>query len=120
MPPALTFNDGKHYDYGTPNDTGTGTAYKDMILFDLSLMELSVLPIIMHDSSMFKNVGDAPIDKIFDLYMEWKDKQIFIAFDKAIAYPENVQTILDDTIVLQLDPGGNELYGYYWGSRQKK
>ena len=118
MPPALTFQDGKHYTFGTPNDTGNGTAYKDMILYDLSLLDLSALPIIIHDSSMFKNVGDAPIDKIFDLYMAVKDKQIFIAFDKAIAYPENVQTILDATTVLQLDPGGNELYGRYWGSRQ--
>ena len=120
MPPALTFNDGKHYDYGTPNDTGTGTAYKDMILFDLSLMELSVLPIIMHDSSMFKNVGDAPIDKIFDLYMEWKDKQIFIAFDKEGAYTKKVADAVTDTAVIKLGENGDQLFGWTWAIKEGK
>ena len=36
-------------------------------------------------------------------------KQIFIAFDKGIAYSERTQEILESTRVLQLDENGNPI-----------
>lgn len=111
--PVLDLKDGQNYSFHTPKDDGTGTAYKSWIVFDLSVLKLTKLPLLVHDSLLFKNIGDAPIEKILKLYME-AGKQIIISFDKNESYTPEVERITEETKVLQLDPGGNELYGYPW------
>lgn len=113
---VIKFENGKKYTFTTPRDGGTGTAYKSLVVLDMSILELTDLPAIAHDSSIFKNIGDEPIDKIMELYMKSK-KQIFIAFDKEQAYSQRTGEILNDTAVLRLNEGGEELFGY---SRAKK
>ena len=59
-----------------------------------------------------------------ELYLQ-SEKQIFIAFDKAQAYTERTEQILNDTAVLRLNPNGEELFGWCWaiknsGSGDKK
>jgi hypothetical protein len=55
--------------------------FKELIIFDLVLLRLTELSVIAHDSNIFKNIADLPIDKIMELYNQ-SEKQIFIAFDK--------------------------------------
>src|SRR5699024_2212514 len=62
--PVLKLGDGTRYEFYTPDDTGTGTSFKSLILFDLSVLMHSKLPAIAHDSLLFKNVGDEPVEEI--------------------------------------------------------
>lgn len=117
-PPAIHFDGRKDYTYGSPSDSGTGTSYKNLIILDLAFLNLTSLPAIAHDSSLFKNVADFPIDQILEYYTTCS-KQIFIAFDKGIAYSERAQEILERTRVLQLDENGNELFGWSWKKKKK-
>ena len=117
--PSIKFKNGKSYEFFTPRDEGTGTAFKSLILLDFAILELTDLPAIIHDSSIFKNVGDEPIDGIMELYME-SEKQVFIAFDKAQAYSQKTREILEATTVLSLNEGGDELFGRSWAKKQNK
>ena len=71
----------------------------------------------MHDSLIFKNVADLPIDKIVQLYMKSK-KQIFISFDKAEAFTEYTAKTLYDTKVIELYANGGELFGWSWAKKK--
>ena len=117
--PSIKFKNGKSYEFFTPRDDGTGTAFKSLILLDFAILGLTDLPAIIHDSSIFKNVGDEPIDGIMELYME-SEKQVFIAFDKAQAYSQRTREILESTMVLSLNEGGDELFGRSWAKKQGK
>lgn len=112
--PIINLVDGTKYEFVTPDDSGTGTSYKSLIVFDLSILKLTELPALIHDSLIFKNIADAPIAEIIKLYTD-SQKQIFISFDKEEAYGEETSNLLNNTAVLHLSEGGNELFGYCWG-----
>lgn len=114
MAPVIDLVDGSKYTFVTPKDSGTGTSYKSLIVFDLAVLGLTPLPVLVHDSLIFNNIGYAPLEKLIELYTQSK-KQIFIAFDRQEAPTEKIQKILDDTKVIQLSTGGNELFGTNWG-----
>lgn len=111
--PTIRFESKSKYVFTTPRDGGTGTAYKSLIVLDMSVLKLTPLPVIAHDSSIFKNIGDDPVDKIMELYLQ-SDKQIFIAFDKEQAYTDRTAEIVNNSAVLRLNPGGEELFGWCW------
>lgn len=111
--PTIRFESKSKYDFTTPRDGGTGTAYKSLVVLDMSVLKLTPLPVIAHDSSIFKNIGDEPVDKIMELYLQ-SEKQIFIAFDKEQAYTDRTAEIVNDTAVLRLNPNGEELFGWCW------
>lgn len=116
--PVIDLVDGSKYSFWTPDDTGTGTSYKSLIVFDLSVLELTPLPVLGHDSLLFNHIGYAPLEKIMELYTE-SSKQIFIAFDRQEAPTEKIQQILKRTKVIQLNEHGNELFGVNWGEVKK-
>lgn len=101
------------YQFITPDDTGTGTSYKSLVVFDLSILALTNLPALIHDSVILKNIGDAPIEKILDLYQH-TGKQIFIALDKSDSYSAHARKILEESAVLKLSINGHELFGWSW------
>ncbi|MCE3203419.1 DUF2326 domain-containing protein [Paenibacillus sonchi] len=114
-PPVLSF-DKNQYNFETIDDTGTGTSYKNMIVYDLSILELTGLPVLIHDSVVLKQIADEAIEKILIKYRTI-DKQIFISFDKKAAYTKESQKILNDTKVLELSPNGGELFGKSWSDK---
>ncbi|WP_371367625.1 hypothetical protein SRRS_14920 [Sporomusa rhizae] len=114
-PPTIIFNNNQ-YIFFTADDTGTGTSYKSMIVYDLSILELTQLPILIHDSIVLKQISDIAIEKIFLIYNS-VDKQIFISFDKISAYTLQSQEILKATKVLELSVG-NELFGRSWNDKK--
>lgn len=79
--PVIKFENGSKYTFYTPGDGGLGTGYKSLIVFDLSILNLTPLPAAAHDSLMFNHIGYEPLEKIMELYMQ-SGKQIFIAYDK--------------------------------------
>jgi hypothetical protein len=112
--PILTLNpDGKGYIFETPRDTGTGTSYKSLVVFDLSILALTPLPALVHDSVVLKQIADAPLERILELYQK-SGKQIFIALDKGGSYTKRTEEILDRTAVLHLSDNGAELFGRSW------
>lgn len=114
-PPIVTF-DNNQYAFETVDDTGTGTSYKSMVVYDLSILELTELPLLIHDSVVLKQISDVAIEKIVSKYKR-TSKQIFISFDKISAYGPGSQKILKETKVLELSVNGKELFGMSWNNR---
>ena len=111
--PHLHFNEYNSYRFETPDDTGTGSNYKGMVVYDLAVLYLTDLPAIAHDSLILKNIGDGAVDGIMKIYTQSK-KQVFIAFDKQAAYMTDTQRVLADNTVLKLSDDNCELYGESW------
>lgn len=111
--PHLHFNEYNSYSFETPDDTGTGSNYKGMVVYDLAILYLTALPAIAHDSLILKNIGDGAVDGIMKIYAQSR-KQVFIAFDKQAAYKPDTQRILSDNTILKLSDGNCELYGESW------
>ncbi|CAC9932256.1 hypothetical protein PEPCOX59622_01034 [Aedoeadaptatus coxii] len=111
--PTLNISDANHYKFFTPKDGGTGSKYKGLVLFDLAVMELTRLPVIIHDSILLKQIEDYALEKILQLYTN-TNKQVFIALDKGASYTEEAQKTLKQNTVLTLEPGGSELFGRAW------
>lgn len=114
--PVIQFDSGSKYTFHTPGDGGLGTGYKSLILFDLSVLRLTQLPVAAHDSLMFNHIGYEPLEKIMELYIQ-SGKQIFIAYDKQNAPTPRIQGILNQTTVIHLSEDGNELFGYSWAKK---
>ena len=114
-PPILNL-EGNKYDFTTMDDTGTGTSYKSLIVYDMSVLELTELPILIHDSVVLKQISDVAIEKILEMYIA-ANKQIFISFDKISTYTEKSQIYLHDSKVLELSVDGDELFGRSWNER---
>ena len=113
LPPALKLADISRYTYKTPRDTGTGTEYKSLILFDLAILRLTSLPFIINDSMLFKNIWDEPVEGLFRLY-DQENKQIFLAIDRVGAFCKEVQEIIERRKSVKLGDGNCALFGFVW------
>ena len=116
-PPVIQLSP-KKYDFRTLDDEGTGTAFKSTIVLDLSIMSLTKLPFLVHDSLMFKNIGDEPLSKLIWLYQQQVPKQVFIAFDKADSYDKETGETLERLSVLHLSDDEHALFGRSWSKTQ--
>ena len=110
--PNIKFK-GMSYEFFTPDDTGTGSSYKGLIVYDLSVLSLTKLPFLIHDSVLLKQIADSALINIFKLYSQ-SERQIFIAFDKQGSYGDECQKLLESNAVLRLAPHGEELFGISW------
>ena len=111
--PTLKIRDSEHYTFFTPDDLGTGSLYKGLIVFDLAILQLTPLPVIAHDSIFLKQIEDEAIEKILELYSK-STKQIFIVLDKQNSLNKKAQNLLQESTVLHLYPNGGELFGRAW------
>ena len=102
------------YHFETTDDTGTGTSFKSLAVFDLAILGLTNLPAVIHDSVILKQIGDAPVEKLLELYKR-AGKQVFIALDKAESYTKEACALLHGSAVLSLSNQGHELFGWSWG-----
>lgn len=75
-PPILGIKEYNSYSFETPKDTGTGTNFKGMLIYDISILNSTALPALAHDSLLFANVSDDTIGQILALYATEKQKQI--------------------------------------------
>lgn len=108
------------YEFHTLNDEGTGTAFKSMVVLDLSIMELTRLPLLVHDSLVFKNIGDEPLSKLIQMYQKQSPKQMFIALDKADSYDSQTCADLERLAVLHLSDDQGALFGKSWSKKEAK
>lgn len=112
-PPRLHFNSHNSYKFETPDDTGTGSNYKGMIVYDLAMLSCTALPAIAHDSVLFKNLEKDVEDGIIRYY-DNQTKQVFIAYDKQGDCREETRRRLEDNTVLRLSENTGALYGRMW------
>lgn len=116
--PCLNLNSASSYIFYAPNDSGTGTAYVSMILYDLAILELAKLPFVIHDSILFKNLSDNRVIKVFEEY-ENSRKQIFVSFDKKNSYEsDELKKTIENHRVIELYAGGGELFGRSWAKKK--
>ncbi|WP_348622317.1 DUF2326 domain-containing protein [Paenibacillus polymyxa] len=98
--PELTLFE-KDYEYKVFDNTGTGKAYTNLFILDICIFDLTPLPILIHDSVLFKNVENSVVDNIIELYDEQR-KQTFISIDELNKYSSTTQEILITHSVIQL------------------
>lgn len=48
-----------------------------------------------------------------------QNKQVFMAYDTLDAYDEETRKLVEENAVLQLSPGGNELFGWAWNKERQ-
>lgn len=111
--PIIDFTD-TDYHFFTPDDTGTGIAYKGLVVYDLAVLKLTRLPILVHDSVVLKQISDDAIEKIIELYSNC-GKQVIIALDKQDSYSDKTYRLLSESAILTLSSNGKELFGRSWG-----
>lgn len=102
----------KTYYFDHSSNTGTGKSYADLIEFDLTILKLTVLPFLIHDSILFKNIEDVAVDKIIEQYSSFKN-QIFISIDGINKYSEKSIKILKESEVLELSKN-RKLFNKDW------
>lgn len=116
--PRLNLDSASSYSFYAPKDSGTGTAYLSMILYDLAVLELTKLPFVIHDSVLFKNLSDNRVIKVFEEY-EKSNKQIFVSFDKKNSYESDVlKKTIENHTVIKLYSSGGELFGRSWAKKK--
>ncbi len=116
--PILNIKSFDSYSFETPHDSGTGTNYKGMLFYDLSILRLTPLPAMAHDSLLFPFISDEHICKLLKLYASEKEKQIFISFDHEANYGQDTNRLLLEHQVLKLDANNKALFGHQWGRKE--
>ncbi|KVC68244.1 hypothetical protein WI73_17590 [Burkholderia ubonensis] len=112
--PILDVSEG-NYSYQIVDDTGTGKAYSNLVIFDLAIFDLTDLPILIHDSPLFKNVENSAVAKLVKEYCQF-ERQTFIALDEIAKYGAEAAATLRRLSVLNLD-NVNTLYVKNWGKK---
>lgn len=110
--PLLYITPQKGIIFETPSNTSEGTAYKSLVVYDLSILELRPIPALIHDSNILKRIEDVHLERILERYQASR-RQVFIAFDKADSTTTKAHKILESTAILRLSDG-NELFGRSW------
>ncbi|KGP71499.1 DUF2326 domain-containing protein [Pontibacillus yanchengensis] len=89
------------YEYKIFDNTGTGKAYSNLLIFDLAILRLTRMPFIIHDSFLFKNIEKDAVEQVIDYY-DSMSKQVFIAIDLINMYNKQTQETLQKNKVIQL------------------
>jgi Uncharacterised protein conserved in bacteria (DUF2326) len=87
------------FDHG--DDRGTGKGFADLICFDLTFLKSTILPCLIHDILLFKNMDVPAVEKLISIYSEFQ-KQIFIAIDEKSKYSRETQKKINAAMCLEL------------------
>lgn len=98
--PRLSLGD-TSYKFEVFEDTGTGTAFFGLVLFDMAVFRATSLPTIAHDSVLFKNISNDSVARLVALYAN-NQKQSFIALDEIQKYGPATALMLQKHSVIQL------------------
>lgn len=116
----LLFDDTSKYSVSVTTDDGTSTTYLGPIAFDLSVLKLSSLPVVAHDSYLFSDTKGKRFDSLmiyYDSLNSLSQKQIFISVHQRKSpneFSERTNKIINDNRILALKENGGELYGENW------
>jgi hypothetical protein len=91
-----------NYQYEVFEDTGTGTAYSSLLVLDLAVFRSTELPVLIHDSILFKNIENKAVANLLNVYLA-SEKQSFIAIDEVEKYGDESAAMLRARAAIQLD-----------------
>ncbi|MFB0725038.1 DUF2326 domain-containing protein, partial [Aeromonas salmonicida] len=103
------------YKFDRGDDRGTGKGFANMISLDLTFLEKTCLPNIIHDSLLFKNMDVTSIENLISTYSGF-DKQIFISIDEASKYESKTQEKIKSSQFLKLDKN-RVAFGVKWKNK---
>lgn len=88
---------------------------------DLANMAAVPVPFVVHDSVLLKNIERPVFAEIIKVYAKQKNqgKQVFMAYDTLDAYDKDTRDLIEKNKVLELSPGGNELFGWAWNKEKQ-
>lgn len=109
--PNIGFTD-SNYQFDIYEDTGTGKAFSNLLIFDMAILKLSQTPFLIHDSFLFKNIQNTAIAGLIKQYLA-VNKQSFIAIDEIAKYGAETSVELDANSVVKLTDS-NTLYIKDW------
>jgi hypothetical protein len=98
--PRIKFSD-TNYEFEVYEDTGTGKAFSSLLIFDLSVFKMTRLPLLIHDSFLFKNIQNSAVSGLARAYTSFS-KQSFIAIDEIKKYGTNAADMLETNSVIRL------------------
>jgi len=104
------------FDHG--DDRGTGKGYANMIALDLTFLEKTCLPCLIHDSLLFKNIDIPAIEHLISIYKSF-NKQIFISIDEKSKYSKETQKNIEKSMFLKLDKD-RVAFNKKWKKQQNK
>jgi uncharacterized protein YydD (DUF2326 family) len=113
-PPKLILSP-KNYVFSLPNDTGTGKAYASVISLDASVLRLTPVPFLIHDSFLFKNIEDKAIINMLYVYGHLR-QQSFIALDGSVLEAVEARSIIASSKVIELS-ASKLLYTADWRAK---
>jgi hypothetical protein len=116
-PPLLQIDSYKKYTLITPGDHGDGSQHKSLIAFDLALLKLTSLPFVIHDSLLFSDIWNEPLENLFRIYLS-SEKQEFIAIDRIKRFGNYWEGALTNAQVVKLGSGTNSLFGKIWALKK--
>ncbi len=108
----------KDLPFGTEENTSEGTAFKNLVIYDLCLANSCPIPMLIHDSNILIKIDNAYLEEILRQYQA-TGKQIFIVLDKLESVSSGTQAILDSTTLMHLSDG-HELFGTSWSKIAQK
>lgn len=114
MPPTFQLSRDK-YSFELAENTGTGKAFVNLLMFDLALFRLTLLPVLIHDSFLFKNIETSSIENLVSIYNTF-DKQCFIALDELPKYKGETRAVLQHRQCIHLTDD-NLLFNKDWRER---
>ena len=112
--PILSLKE-NNYTYNIFEDTGTGKAYSNLLVFDLSIFSSTSLPFLIHDSLLFKNIENDSVANLINVYSRFS-KQSFVAIDEIKKYGKVAAQALTDKSVIKLSDS-RVLYIKDWRKR---
>ncbi|MEZ8341008.1 hypothetical protein BCT35_21780 [Vibrio lentus] len=113
--PELVLGAGS-YNFVHGDDTGSGKTDVNMICFDLSMLKLTYLPFIIHDTIVFKQIQAPTTEKILDEYSK-QSKQIFVALDEITRFTEKTQNLIRKHKVIELS-GEKRAFKLNWSTKK--
>ena len=128
-PPLFSFKESRGkvgYTFSSQGDNGAGSQSKNLISFDLAILELTKLPILIHDSVLIKQLAYFPVGNLLTLYErvaeltseDGQPKQIFFSFDATPKYWAKAEEIVNRTRVIKLGENEHALYGFTWNEEK--
>lgn len=113
----LRIKSSSSYRFTSPDDTGTGKSFAGLIGFDITMLSLTKLPFVIHDSVVYKNIEIPAIKRILRILAVIKPKQIFLSFDEAKKFGFQAEQLLKKFTVLKLSHN-DLLYNKDWRDKR--
>ncbi|WP_418968482.1 DUF2326 domain-containing protein [Alloscardovia omnicolens] len=111
------------YNLDHQGNSSIGNKSMNLLIFDYTLLQITDLPFLVHDSTLIKQVAHEPVGELIQEYVKAKElkskagesKQVFFAFDAAHVYGTETAQLIKETRVIGLGENTGALYGRTWG-----